>query len=373
MENKILLEYIWIDGDNETRSKIKILELDKIDKIDKFDNGCVNKPFELSMIPEWNFDGSSTGQAEGKDSDILIRPCAMFPNPFVNYIQGYLVMCDCWNKNGTPHQTNHRVKLVETYSKCVEQEPLFGIEQEYIMFGREYAKKQGYSNIVKIPYKWKEHNEPGFGPQGPYYCSVGGGVCFGRTISEKHLEMCLRAGLGICGTNAEVMASQWEYQIGPLSPIEVSDQLWVSRYILHKISEQYECVISFDPKPYPGDWNGSGGHTNFSTNLMRKPGGIDEINNACKKLALTHNSHMEVYGKNNEQRLTGLHETSSINDYSWGISNRGKSIRIPLHVANNKCGYFEDRRPAANLNPYLVCEKICSSVCVCVCVCVNDK
>jgi glutamine synthetase len=363
MNKKILLEYIWIDGSNELRSKIKIMEWD------------TDKNIEITMIPEWNFDGSSTSQAEGKDSDVIIRPCALYLNPFVNYMRGYFVMCDCWNKDGTPHETNHRVKLVETFNKCELYEPLFGIEQEYVIFERVSKLKDkiiddggiiyklSKHNPEPIPYKWIEHDNPGSGSQGPYYCGVGGGVCFGREISEKHLEFCLKAGISICGTNAEVMGSQWEYQIGALNPLETSDQLWVSRYILHKISEQFNCVISFHPKPYPGDWNGSGGHTNFSTREMREIGGLDKIENACKKLALTHKSHMEVYGKYNEYRLTGLHETSSIDDFSWGISNRGKSIRIPLHVANNKCGYLEDRRPAANLDPYLVCEKICSTVC----------
>lgn len=351
VQNKILLEYVWIDSNNNTRSKIKIIP----------------KPstkIRLEDISEWNFDGSSTGQAEGKESDILIRPCAIYTNPFVNYIEGYLVMCDCWNKDGTPHETNHRIKLVETYLKCADKEPIFGIEQEYIMFERNYNKDIKLNKSISKPYKWIEHDEPGMGSQGPYYCGVGGGVCFGREISEKHLEMCLMAGLQICGTNAEVMASQWEYQIGPLSPLEVSDQLWISRYILNKISEQYSCVISFHPKPYKGDWNGSGGHTNFSTKEMRESGGINYIIDACEKLSLTHKIHMEVYGKNNNERLTGLHETSSIDDFSWGISNRGKSIRIPLNVAKDKCGYLEDRRPAANLDPYLVCNALCNSVCL---------
>lgn len=349
--NKVLLEYVWVDYDDNPRSKIKILNI----KLD------VDEDIKIEQIPEWNFDGSSTGQAIGKESDILIRPCSIYPNPFVDYMRGYLVMCDCLNKDGTPHETNHRVGLVETVKNCKDSEPLFGIEQEYIMFSRQ--KKYYKNSLVNLPYDWIKHNEPGAGPQGPYYCSVGGGVCFGREISEKHLEFCLKAGLSICGTNAEVMGSQWEYQIGPLDPIQVSDQLWISRYILHKISEKYSCVISFHPKPYKGDWNGSGGHTNFSTKLMREPEGINEIYKACEKLSKKHFAHMEVYGKYNNERLTGLHETSSMSDFSWGISNRGKSIRIPLNVYNEKCGYLEDRRPSANLNPYQVCQKLCETIC----------
>lgn len=372
MNKKVLLEYVWIDSDNNTRSKTKILRLpESIDPVN----------LTISDIPEWNFDGSSTGQAEGKDSDVLIKPCSMYPNPFVNYIPAYLVMCDCWNKDGTAHVSNHRVKLVNTYSQCVDQEPLFGIEQEYIMFDRKWSEEKEFKTIINedgsavkhlmpTPFNWISHDKPGAGPQGPYYCGVGGGVCFGRAIVDKHLELCVRAGLEICGTNAEVMASQWEYQIGPLNPLEVSDQLWISRYILNKVSEEFDCVISFHPKPYKGDWNGSGGHTNFSTLSMRQPGqsgeikGIESIKLACEKLALTHKSHMEVYGKFNQERLTGLHETSSMDDFSWGISNRGKSIRVPLNVAKEGCGYLEDRRPGANLNPYLVTEALLNTVCL---------
>lgn len=352
VKDKILLEYVWVDSNDNTRSKIKIIP---------------KPPNDLTVrdLPEWNFDGSSTGQAEGKESDIIIKPCAMFPNPFVDYIQGYLVMCDCWNRDDTPHETNHRAQLVKINSLCVEKEPLFGIEQEYVIFDRNKSNQtQSY------PYKWQNLENPGAGPQGPYYCSVGGDVCYGREISEKHLEYCLKAGLSICGTNAEVMASQWEYQIGPLEPLQVSDQLWISRYILNKISEKYDCIISFHPKPFKSHdldkdlWNGSGGHTNFSTHEMRQPGGIESIKLACVKLEQTHKSHMEKYGRFNEERLSGKNETSPMDEFSWGISNRGKSIRIPLNVAKEGCGYLEDRRPGANLDPYLVCGELCNTVCL---------
>jgi glutamine synthetase len=357
--NKVLLEYVWIDFDGNCRSKIKIL----------------NKSiFDINALADWNFDGSSTNQAEGRDSDVLIKARAVYPNPFVDYIEAYLVMCDCWNKDNTPHITNHRVKLVETYSKCIGEKPIVGIEQEYVLFDREYVQNKGTKIVetdgnetkkylIPTPFRWVKHDEPGKGPQGPYYCGVGGGVSLGREISSRHLKLCLRAGLEICGTNAEVMASQWEYQIGPLPPVELSDQMWISRYILHRVSEEFDCVVSLHPKPYKGNWNGSGAHTNFSTESMREKGGIDKIKIACEKLALTHNSHMEVYGQHNEERMSGLHETSSMDKFSWAISNRGCSVRIPLNVANEQCGYFEDRRPGANADPYLVCEKICSTVC----------
>jgi len=319
MLDKVLLEYIWIDGDGNPRSKNKVVNKNIVK--------CTN-------LPDWNFDGSSTGQAEGRDSDVLIKPRTLFPNPFVNYIESYLVICDCWNKDNTPHITNHRVKLVETYAKCKEQEPIFGIEQEYILFNRELSEN------TPIPYKWIKQGEPGMGSQGPYYCSVGGGVSLGREVSSLHLEMCLKAGLEICGTNAEVMASQWEYQIGPLPPVELSDQMWLSRYILHRVSEKFNCVVSIHPKPYKGDWNGSGAHTNFSTKSMRESGGIEEIKIGCEKLSQTHQAHMEVYGIYNEERMSGLHETSSMDKFTWAISNRGCSVRIPLNVVNDGCGYF---------------------------------
>jgi glutamine synthetase len=340
MIEKICLEYIWIDADDNTRSKIKVID---------FDGGNV---FSIDCVPEWNFDGSSTNQATGKDSDILLKPIDIFINPFITWHTSYLVLCETYNKDGTIHSTNHRPKCAETFLKYIDKECLFGIEQEYILFGRN-----------GLPYKWENATNPSIGGQGPYYCGVGGDRMFGREISLEHLELCMKAGLKICGTNAEVMASQWEFQIGTLSPLEVCDQLWVARYILQRVCEKYNCIASFHPKPYKGDWNGSGGHTNFSTKEMRETGGIDSIKNACLKLEKKHKEHMEVYGRFNDERLTGFHETSSIHNFSWGISNRGCSIRIPLNVAKDKCGYLEDRRPSANLNPYLVIEKIMDTCC----------
>lgn len=323
-----LLEYIWIDGDENVRSKNKVM------KITSFED-----------IPLWNFDGSSTGQATGKKSDIILKPVRMYKNPFIK-MQSYLVLCECYNKDMSPHITNNRHKCLNTEG-C-----LFGIEQEYTLFDR-----------LNKPYEWLNNDNPGLNGQGPYYCSVGGDRTFGRHISQEHLEMCLEAGINICGTNAEVMASQWEYQIGVCDALQVSDDLWMSRYILHRVTEHYSCYATFYPKPKEGNWNGSGGHTNFSTKEMREPGGLNCILEACEKLRINHNDHMLVYGKHNNKRLSGQHETSNMNEFTYGISDRGCSIRIPINVYNDKCGYLEDRRPASNLDPYLVTSKIIETVC----------
>ena len=354
---KHILEYVWIDANGGMRSKNRVAK--HIDCI-------MDDPGRW----EWSFDGSSTGQATGTDSDVLIRPVAIYPNPFYknsSVVESWLILCDCYNKDGTPHVTNARTRCAQTETACATEEPLFGIEQEYILFDR--AKE--------IPHQWAIAGNPGCGGQGPYYCGVGGDRCFGRKIVDQHLQACLHAGIEICGTNAEVMASQWEFQIGPLPALQVSDQLWMARYILHRITEEHGCCATFHPKPMR-TWNGSGGHTNFSTAAMRgstestdamrgeykSNNAMDAIKTACNKLQATHAEHMNVYGKDNAYRMTGLHETSSMHECTWGISDRGCSIRIPRHVANQGHGYLEDRRPAANLDPYLVTERIMRTCCL---------
>ena len=347
---KHLLEYVWTDGDGGLRSKNRV-----VDNNDDIVECIINE----SDRWEWSFDGSSTGQATGTDSDVLIRPVAIYPNPFYKNlatVKAWLLLCDCYNKDGTPHSTNTRTRCAQTETACASEEPLFGIEQEYVLFER--LKPYQY---LSHPYQWISHSNPGCGGQGPYYCSVGGDRCFGRKIVDQHLEACIYAGIEICGTNAEVMASQWEFQIGPLPAMQVSDQLWMARYILLRITEEYGCSVSFHPRPMKGTWNGSGGHTNFSTAAMRSSestDAMDAIKTACTRLKAMHAEHMAVYGKDNDDRMTGLHETSSMYECTWGISDRGRSIRIPRHVANQGHGYLEDRRPAANMDPYLVTERI---------------
>lgn len=299
-------------------------------------------------LPGWSFDGSSTYQAKGSFSDCLLQPVSYIPDP-IRGGQNILVMCEVNNADGTTHITNTRAALRMLAERYKQEEAWFGIEQEYTFF-------QG----VK-PLGWPDNGFPA--PQGGYYCGVGADEVFGRPIVEKHMEACLAAGLLICGINSEVMPGQWEFQVGPLGPLEVCDQLWLSRWLLYRIGEDFNTSVTLYPKPVKGDWNGAGAHTNFSTKAMRLPGGIEAIKQACEKLGRKRAEHIAVYGANNNERLTGLHETCSINDFKYGIGDRGASIRIPTPVANAGCGYLEDRRPASNMDPYQVCAKLMETVC----------
>lgn len=343
-------EYIWIDAFQSLRSKTKVIRSSIYDKYYYNENHLSELPNEL---PEWNFDGSSTGQAEGFKSDIILKPKRAFVDPF--NICGFLILCETYNPDGTPHSTNARAAC-EIIEKTVSSEnPLFGLEQEYII----------YDNLTNLPLGWKGKDIPSllYDKQGPYYCSVGGDKSYGRDIATEHLKYCCVAELDICGINAEVTPSQWEFQIGPISALNVSDQLWIARYILNRITEKFNCRIEYHPKPME-NWNGSGCHTNFSTEKMRK--NIDEIYKACERLGKKHDEHLKVYGnpETNKLRLTGSHETASFDKFSYGVSDRGASIRIPLNVANDGFGYLEDRRPPSDMDPYVVTYRILKTVCL---------
>ena len=333
---KIKAEYIWMDGHEPTqklRSKTKVID------------GPINSTDDL---PLWGFDGSSTNQAEGDDSDCMLKPVCKMPDP-IRGGDDILVMCEVMNPDGSIHASNTRAHLREISEKFSDQEAWFGIEQEYTLFeGRN-------------PLGWPEGGYPA--PQGPFYCGVGADEVFGRDVVEEHLQLCMDAGLEVSGINAEVMPGQWEYQIGPLGPLEVADQMWISRWLLYRISEDYGVSATLHPKPVKGDWNGAGAHTNFSTKSMRAEGGIDVINEACEKLSQKHDEHINVYGAHNEERLTGLHETCSIKEFRYGVSDRGASIRIPMQTANDGYGYLEDRRPSANMDPYKVCAILIETTC----------
>jgi len=323
-------EYIWIDGTEPTRrlrSKTKILA-------------------DGAEPPIWGFDGSSTNQAPGKASDCVLKPVFVCDDP-VRGGDDKLVLCEVLLTDMTPHETNTRAKLRPIAEQYAGHEPLFGIEQEYTFFkeGRPFGFPAG-----------------GFpAPQGFYYCGIGSDEVFGREIVEDHLDACLEAGLGISGINAEVMPGQWEFQVGPLGPLEVSDQLWVARYLLYRIAEEYDVAATLDPKPVRGDWNGAGAHTNFSTKAMRES--YDPIVAACEALGKRANEHIENYGADIEHRLTGMHETAPWHEFSYGVSNRGASVRIPWQVEVDGKGYIEDRRPNANMDPYVVTRLITETVC----------
>jgi glutamine synthetase len=323
-------EYIWIDGTKPTpllRSKTKVID-------DAEDPGL------------WGFDGSSTNQAPGDNSDCVLRPVFVCPDPLRGG-NDKLVLCEVLLIDMTPHPTNTRAACLAANDKYADQEPWFGIEQEYTFL------KDGR------PLGWPQGGYPG--PQGPYYCGVGADEIWGRDIVEAHTTACMEAGLHISGTNAEVMMGQWEFQIGPAGPVLASDELYIARWLLYRIAEDFDVSVTIDPKPMPGDWNGAGAHTNFSTNLMRE--NYDAIITACEALGERAHEHITNYGAGVERRLTGMHETAPWTEYSYGVSNRGASVRIPWQVAQDKKGYIEDRRPNSNCDPYTVTRLIVETCC----------
>ncbi len=326
----IMAEYIWIDGGEPTaklRSKTKVMP--------KGDTPGI-----------WGFDGSSTNQAPGDNSDCVLNPVFTCPDP-IRGGDNILVLCEVLLIDMTPHKTNTRHATAALEEQYANQESWFGLEQEYTLF-------QG-----SRPLGFPENGFPA--PQGPYYCGVGADEISGRPLVEAHMQACIDAGLAISGINAEVMPGQWEFQIGPAGTVEVGDHMWVARWLLYRLGEDFGINATLDAKPAKGDWNGAGMHTNFSTKAMRE--GYDPIIAACESLADVVEEHVAVYGDGIEARLTGKHETAPYNVYSYGVSNRGASVRIPWQVEVDKKGYIEDRRPNANADPYLVAGRIVQTCC----------
>ena len=334
---KVKLEYIWLDGYKPTqslRSKTKIVD-------DKKFKG------KASDAPMWAFDGSSTEQAEGGSSDCLLKPVNCFPDP--SRSNGYLIMCEVLNADGTPHESNGRATIQDD-----DKDFWFGFEQEYVLWDIEHHTPLGFPAAGYYP-----------APQGPYYCSVGAEFAVGREIVEEHTDYCIEAGLNIEGTNAEVMKGQWEYQIFAKGAKEAGDQIWVARFLLEKVCEQYGVRVNLHPKPIKGDWNGSGMHANFSNTALRTAGKREVYDEICLKFKPKKRikDAIAAYGADNEQRLTGKHETQSINKFSYGVSDRGASIRIPIAtVEAGWNGWLEDRRPASNADPYKVAANIINTV-----------
>lgn len=332
MGTKSKLEYIWLDGYKPTqslRSKTKVIE----DFSDALDD-----------VPMWCFDGSSTEQAEGGDSDCLLKPVALFPDPVRR--NGWLVMSEVLNADGSPHESNGRATIDDE-----DDDFWFGFEQEYCIWDAEHQRPIGFP---KLGYP---------GPQGPYYCSVGGQNAIGREIVEDHLDQCLAAGLNVEGINAEVMMGQWEFQVFAKGAKRAGDETWLARYLLERTCEKYGYCINWEPKPIRGDWNGSGMHANFSNGLLRTCGSQAVFEQICKAFEPLVSEHIAVYGADNDKRLTGRHETQAIDKFSFGVSDRGASIRIGVQtVEAGWKGWLEDRRPASNADPYKVAGRIVKTV-----------
>lgn len=342
---RICAEYLWLDGKKpsaDIRSKTKI--------IDVKEGTAFGSSWEKNL-PEWGFDGSSTEQATGDKSDCVLKPVRVYQDPLRTKKEQpfphLLVLNEVYLVNGQPHPTNSRAALCDIVERRAAEEFWFGIEQEYTLFadGRPLGfPKEGFPE-----------------PQGKYYCGVGGDRAFGRQLVEKHLDACLQAGILIAGINGEVMPGQWEYQIGTGDPLRVADDLVVARWLLSRLGEEHAISVSLAAKPLKGDWNGAGAHTNFSTKAMRESTAVFE--GIIDKIRVHQHEHIAVYGAGIEDRLTGKHETCSYREFRSGVSDRGASIRIPWQVARDGKGYMEDRRPCANIDPYVVLERIMRTVC----------
>ena len=338
-----LYEYVWIDADGNLRGKTKVTNKDACGKAEN--------------LPVWNYDGSSTKQAEGRDSEVLIKPCSIFNDPFHNIesssnVDGsFLVMCDTYLPDMSPHPTNTRYPAEESFKLFGDLEPRYGIEQEFFVKHRD-LDGENKGRVLGFGESGTEELKPA--PQGQYYCSVGASNAFGRDFIMKAFHNCLHAGLNLTGMNAEVAPGQWEFQVCA-DGIAAADQLYMMRYILGRTGEEFGYSVDFHPKPvHSVDWNGSGCHTNFSTKAMREEGGYEVIKVALERLSHYQELCMKNYGVDNDKRMTGELETSNFSEFSWGVANRGCSVRVPNDTVAEGKGYFEDRRPASNMDPYVV-------------------
>jgi len=333
---KYKLEYIWLDGYEPVpnlRSKTKIVEYADFPTLEE--------------LPLWGFDGSSTRQAEGSNSDCLLKPVAVFPDPAK--ANGALVMCEVLLPDGTPHPSNSRATIPD------DPATWFGFEQEYFLY------RDG------VPLGFPREGFPA--PQGEYYTGVGyknvGDTA--REIVDTHIDLCLAAGINLEGINAEVAKGQWEFQIFGKGSKRAADEMWVARYLLVRLCEKYMVDVNFHPKPLgmEFDWNGSGMHTNFSTEHMREVGGKEYFEALMAAFDDHKHDHIAVYGPDNHMRLTGLHETQSIDKFNYGLADRGASVRVPHSFVNNGYkGYLEDRRPNSLGDPYRIAGRILQTIAV---------
>jgi len=331
---KYKLEYLWLDGYKPVanlRGKTQIKEYDSFPTLDQ--------------LPNWGFDGSSTRQADGHSSDCILKPVAVYPDSTRK--NGAIVMCEVLLPDGTPHPTNTRATIPD------DPGTWFGFEQEYFLY--QNGKPLGFPD-TGYPY-----------PQGLYYTGVGYDAVgdIAREIVETHLDLCLDAGINHEGINAEVAKGQWEFQIFGKGSKKAADEMWVARYLLMRLCEKYGVDVNFHCKPLgvDVDWNGSGMHSNFSTEYMRSKGGKEYFEALMAAFDKYKNEHIAVYGPDNHLRLTGLHETQSIDKFNYGIANRGASIRVPHSFVNSGYkGYLEDRRPNSQGDPYAIAGRILQTI-----------
>ena len=363
-----ILEYIWLDSKNECRSKTKILKTD-----------IYLNESNLKNFPLWNYDGSSTGQATTEKSEILLKPVKIIKDPFRKKLEtnalknNFLVLCETLNVDLTPtkYNTRHNASLIFQNNKDLE--PMFGLEQEFFISEIDTDSDTFVTELKPLCFNSKyekigildrpESNIDGvvcYG-EGEYYCGVGFNNAIGREMIEETLQNLMYSNLEITGLNAEVSPSQWEFQICSIG-IDAADSLILLRYICNRTFEKYNCIMDLSPKPRK-ELNGSGCHVNFSTKEMRSSNGYTKIEDAIIKLEKNHSLHIKHYGSGNDKRLTGSHETSSIDKFSYGIGSRNTSIRIPNDIFKNKCGYLEDRRPSSTMDPYIVTSLIYASSC----------
>ena len=189
---KIKLEYIWIDGDGQIRSKTKIYEEMNSKVTDLLKKSLVNKDTRLlndkkylselkimKIISDWNYDGSSTNQAEGNNSEVILKPVRIYIDVFRQ--NSLLVLCETWAHTLHPHTTNTRNKSLNIFRKYKDEKPWFGIEQEFFMIDILNGLPLGFNNDGSAH------------PQGKYYCSVGAGKCYGRPFAEEVLENCINS------------------------------------------------------------------------------------------------------------------------------------------------------------------------------------
>jgi len=323
MDNLVVVEYVWLDGLGDIRSKTRILPVSKL-------NG---------EIPKWNYDGSSTHQRHTSDSEVILYPKKQYNDSYRGFPH-LIVLCE------TNDPACTRTLARKIFEESSGHKPMFGFEQEF--FIRERGKGKPFG--TDLP---EDENS---------YCSVGAKTCFARPFIERVMKYALLCKINLTGFNWEVAPGQAEFQVCSYG-LEAADDLILLRYLLQKIGEDFDYQILFHPKPI-GQWNGSGLHTNYSTQAMREEGGIEEIMGALIRLEKTHDDDQHLFGHNNQLRLTGTHETSDYKTFTWGVGSRDTSIRIPQETNEKQCGYFEDRRPGGNANPYLVAANLFKVTCL---------